>query len=511
MALKGKVYLLGAGPGDPELITLRARRRLEQADVVLYDALVHADILSVCRTDAELVFVGKRAGKPSERQEAIHARMLAAVQSGKTVARLKGGDPFLFGRGSEEAEFLSDHDVPFEVVPGVSSPAAATAFAGLSLTHRDLASSVAFVTATESPEKDRSSHDWSRLATATQTLVIFMGLRRLRELMKLLKDNGRPGATPVAVVQWASMPLQRTVVGTVDSIADEVARAGLGMPALTVVGEVVNLRAKLRWWDECPLFGRRVVVTRAKEQSSGLVTLLRDVGAQPIELPMIHIVAPSDPSALDAATAQASSFDVVVFTSANGVERFFEAAFAGGRDTRCLGDATIATVGAKTAERLRAYGIVPDIVPTESNATATAEAILAHLGDSSGRRVLFPRSRIGREELPHRLRAAGVDVSEVVAYDSLPPSEAESSRIRAAFQDGVDAVLFTSSSSVENLIQVLGSEAPSLLKGVALGSIGPTTTATATRLGLSIAFHAPVPRVEALVSALEHHLHQGTV
>lgn len=363
----GKVYLLGAGPGDPELVTLRARRRLAEADIVLYDALVHADVLSACRPDAELVFVGKRAGKPSARQEAIQERMLVAAREGKVVARLKGGDPFLFGRGSEEAEYLRDHGVAFEVVPGVPSPLAATAYAGVSLTHRDLASSVAYVTATESPEKDRSSHDWSKLATATQTLVIFMGVRHIRELMALLVENGRPSSTPVAVVQWASMPEQKTVVGTVQSIADDVQRAGIGMPALTIVGDVVRMRDKLRWWDERALFGRRVVITRAKEQASVLATRLRDAGAQPIELPTIRIVDAPDAAALQAAARRASTYDVVAFTSANAVDRFFAAAFRAGLDVRCVGSAKLAAVGAKTAERLRELGLVADIVPTTAS------------------------------------------------------------------------------------------------------------------------------------------------
>ena len=500
----GKVYLLGAGPGDPELVTVRARRRLAEADVVLYDALVHPDVLDHCRHDAERVFVGKRGGKPSERQDAIHARMLAAASAGKVVARLKGGDPFLFGRGSEEAEFLVDHGVPFEVVPGVPSPLAATAYAGVSLTHRDLASSVAYVTATENPEKDASSNDWSKLATATQTLVIFMGLRRLRSLMELLVEHGRSPETPVAVVQWASMPEQRTVVGTVATIASVVEAAGIMMPALTIVGEVVKLRDKLSWWDKRPLFGRRVVVTRAREQASGLASLLRDAGAMPIELPTIRIVKAPDPSALEAAVRSAAEHDAIAFTSSNAVDAFFESAERIGRDSRVVGSALVVALGQKTAESLHRFGIRPDLLPSLANAASAADAIVARL--PAGSKVLFPHSRIAREELPTRLRAAGIDVTEVVAYDTVAPTEGEASAIRHAFDQRIEAILFTSSSTVENLVAVLGPSAANALSGVTLGSIGPTTSATIRRLRLSVDFESAQPKIEALVAALEDHV-----
>ena len=319
----GTVYLVGAGPGDPELITSRGLRRLREADLVLYDALVHPDQLAAARPEAELVFVGKRAGRSSERQAEINARLLEASRRGKTVVRLKGGDPYLFGRGSEEAEFLAAQGVPFEVVPGVPSPLAATAYAGLSLTHRALASSVAYVTATESVEKDRSDHDWSKLATATQTLVIFMGMRKLGSLMKLLMEHGRSPETPAAVVQWGSLPIQKTIVGTVANIHERAAAAGLGLPALTIVGDVVRLRESLRWFDTKPLFGRRVLVTRAVSQSHSLAQLLRDEGAQPIVAPTIRLEPPSDTGPLRDAATHLDNYEWILFTSANAVEAMF--------------------------------------------------------------------------------------------------------------------------------------------------------------------------------------------
>ena len=306
------VYLLGAGPGDPELITVRALRRLREADVVLYDALVHPDVLAECRPDAEQVFVGKRAGAPSARQARINERMVQEARAGRTVARLKGGDPYLFGRGSEEAEVLAAAGVPFEVIPGVPSPLAAAAYAGISLTHRDLASSVAYVTATESVVKDRTSHDWAKLATATQTLVIFMGMRKVDTLMSLLVEHGRPPTTPVAVVQWASLPRQRTVTGTVADISARVEQAGLSMPALILVGEVTRLRRSLRWFDTRPLFGKRVLVTRSSHQGGPTAAALRDAGAEPVLVPMLRFGPPASTAPLASALERLPGYDCVV-------------------------------------------------------------------------------------------------------------------------------------------------------------------------------------------------------
>ncbi|MFO0693423.1 MAG: uroporphyrinogen-III C-methyltransferase [Polyangiales bacterium] len=505
MPRAGKVYLLGAGPGDPELVTARALRRLAEADVVLYDALVHPDILTHARTGVELVFVGKRGGQPSVRQAAINARLVDEARAGRIVARLKGGDPYLFGRGSEEAEYLHEHGIAFEVVPGVPSPIAATAYAGLSLTHRDLASSVAYITATESDEKERTSHDWAKLATATQTLVIFMGVRKLRTQMELLARHGRSPETPVAVIQNASKPEQKTVVGTVATIADLVDRAGIGMPALTIVGEVVRLREHLRWFDTRPLFGRRVLVTRAQEQASTVSRMLRDAGAEPVEAPTIRIVAPADPAPLREAAKRVADYDYVVFTSQNAVERFFEALDEASLDARALARARVGSVGPKTTEALRARGIRPDTSPAKDfHGEAMAAAVLRELDGKQGARVLLPRARIARDTLPDTLRAAGIAVDTVVAYDTVPPSAEEAERIRSLFREGaLDAVLFTSSSTVENLVEVLGPDANERLRSVVTASIGPVTSDTAEKLGIRIDVTAPSSTTAALVAALE--------
>jgi uroporphyrinogen III methyltransferase/synthase len=501
MAAAGKVYLVGAGPGDPELITARGLRMLRDADVVLYDALVHPDQLHATKPDAELVFVGKRAGRVSERQASINRRLVEAARAGKTVVRLKGGDPYLFGRGSEEAELLAAAGVPFEVVPGVPSPLAATAYAGLSLTHRELASSVAYVTATESVEKDRTDHDWSKLATATQTLVIFMGMRKLDSLAQLLVEHGRPADTPVAVVQWASLPRQRTVVGTLANIHALATEAGLGLPALTIVGDVVRLRENLRWFDTKPLFAKRVMITRAVQQAGSLATLLRDEGAQPILAPTIRLAPPEDPGPLRDAVTHLDCYDWVLFTSGNAVDAFFSALREAGLDLRALGRAKACAIGNKTASALVEHGVRADLIPADARAEGVIEALRPLLAERT--RILLPRAEVAREVLPDSLRDAGAEVDVVTAYRNLPPEAQDADRIRALVDPAeVDAVLFTSSSTVQNLYDSLGQDAASRLNTVKLFSIGPVTTKTAEDLGLTIQATSEQRTVESLVASL---------
>ena len=501
------MYLLGAGPGDPELITVRALRRLREADIVLYDALAHPDLLRHCRPDTELVYVGKRAGRASERQADINARMLEAARAGRCVVRLKGGDPYLFGRGSEEAEVLAAAGIEIEVVPGVPSPLAAAAYTGITLSHRELASSVAYLTATESEQKDQSSHDWSKLATGVQTLVIFMGVRKLESLMELLIAHGRAPDCPAAVVQSASLPAQRTVVATVATIAAAARAAGLGMPALTIVGEVVRLREQLRWYDTKPLFGKRVLVTRPVDQASGMAQRLRDAGAEPVAWPALRIAPPEDPRALREAAAHAGEYDFIVFTSANGVSAFFAELAAQGGDARRLARAKITAIGPATRAALAAHGIAADAMPDEHVGEAAAEAVLALAGgDLRGRRVLLPRALVARDALLAALRAAGAEVNVVAAYRSLPPDAAAVQQLREWIgARALDAITFTSSSTVDNTVAALGPEASTLLAGLTLAAIGPITAETAQQHGLQVAVSARPYTSEALVAALERH------
>lgn len=498
--------MLGAGPGAPDLITSRALRRLSEADVVLYDALVHPELLQHAKASAKLVFVGKRAGRVSERQANINAQLIEEAQAGHNVARLKGGDPYLFGRGSEEAEALVAAGVPFEVVPGVPSPMAAAAYTGISLTHRDLASSVAYVTATESVEKDGSAHDWDKLATATQTLVFFMGLRRLDTLMERLVAHGRSPATPVAVVSCASLPSQRTIVGTVADIAEKVAQAALGMPALTIVGDVVSLREHLRWFDSQPLFGKRVLITRPRGQDASLARYLLDRGADPVALPSIQIVPPVDPSALTQSLSQLNTYDWAIFTSVNSVRSVFAALDSLGKDARAWAGCRIAVVGPETRDALLARGIRADVMPEEYRGEAIAEA-LAKLTLLAGKRVFLPRAEVAREVLPDMLRAQGAHVDLVFAYRSVPVSEGEYALIREQLEDGgIDVIAFTSASTVERLFEGLGPTARELLEKPVRAAIGPLTASALSRLGLPAQVVASTYTAEGLASALTAHV-----
>jgi uroporphyrinogen III methyltransferase/synthase len=502
----GLVSLLGAGPGDPELITARALRRLGEADVVLYDALVHPELLRHANPSAELVFVGKRAGRASERQTSINQRLIREALAGRRVARLKGGDPYLFGRGSEEAEALVAAGIPFEVVPGVPSPMAAAAYAGISLTHRDLASSVAYVTATETEEKDASAHDWAKLATATQTLVFFMGLRRLESLMKRLADHGRSPETPVAVVSCASLSSQRTVVGTLADIAERAAHAKLEMPALTIVGDVVSLREHLRWFDTQPLFGKRVLITRPEGQSAWLARALREVGADPVEVPSIQILPPLQPELLREHMARLDFYQWLVFTSANGVRAAFDCLREIGRDSRALGSCRVAAIGPATRDALLAHGIRADVVPAEYRGEQVAEAILAQ-GSLRGQRVLLARAEQAREALPERLRAAGAELHVVAAYRTTGASEQQLVLIREQLHErSIDIVTFTSSSTAEHLVSGLGTDAARLLEHPLRAAIGPITAETLARLGIPAQVIAEEYTAEGLLNALTGHL-----
>jgi uroporphyrinogen III methyltransferase/synthase len=503
----GKVYLLGGGPGDPELITVRAKRRLGEADLVLYDALIHPDLLTFVRPGAQLEYVGKRAGRVYERQASINARLVEAARQGLTVARLKGGDPYLFGRGSEEAEHLAAEGVPFEVVPGVPSPLAVTAYAGISLSHRDLASSIAYITATESDDKAGSAHDWSKLATATQTLVIFMGVRKLDALMHTLIANGRLASCPAMVIQSASLPSQRTVVGTVETIAELANAAGIGMPALTIVGDVVTLRERLRWYDLQPLFGKRVLVPRASQQAAAMAQLLRDAGAEPVIAPAIRIAPPTDSAALSRAVHDVSTYGWLAFTSANGVEAFFHELREQGGDGRRLGAVQVAAIGPATAAALRAQGIAPDVIAGEFVGEAVAEAILDRHGESDKPlKVLLARAEVARQALPERLRAAGAVVDVVAAYRTLPPLPDDAARLRSLIlEGGVDVVTFTSSSTVEQSLAAVGDGCAEALAKLTVACIGPITRDTALARGIRVDVMAESYTTEGLIAALAQH------
>ncbi len=518
----GTVYLIGAGPGDPGLITVRGRELLETSDVVVYDRLAHPTLLRHARPEAEKVYVGKSSAHHAMKQPDINALLIDRALKGRSVARLKGGDPFVFGRGGEEAEECRAAGVPFEIVPGVTSAIAAPAYAGIPVTHRDAASSFAVVTGherddageagTRAPGAAEGRRNWAKIAHAADTLLFLMGVEALPEISARLQEHGRSADTPVALVQWGTWTRQRVVTGTLGSIVDEVKRAGLTPPAVCVVGEVVRLRESLRWFDDVrtrPLFGRRVLVTRAREQASALSDLLIARGAEPVEFPVIKIEPVTDTAQLDAALAGLGGYDWVVFTSANAVPVVAARLEALGRDGRAFAGTKIAAIGPATAESLRRLlGLRADFVPRE----AVAEGLLADWPDAemAGKRVLVPRALEAREILPDRLRDRGAIVDVIPVYETvLDDSEAESLRVQIR-KGEIDAITFTSSSTVRNFARAMSDsaseEAVRLPAACIVAAIGPVTAETARELGLELAIVAAEHTIPGLVAALERHL-----
>lgn len=513
-AQPGVVYLVGGGPGDPGLLTVRGAELLATADVVLHDELVHPALLEGVREGADVRSVGKRGGDPASKQAsqaAIERELVRLAREGKRVVRLKGGDPFLFGRGSEEAEALAAAGLRFEVVPGIPSPLGATAYAGISVTHRDLASSITIVSGTT---RSGAPFDWRELAGLRGTLVVLMGMRRLDDVIRgLLVEARREPATPAAVIQWGTRPEQAVVTAPLGGIAERAREAGLASPAVIVVGAVASLRDALRWFDDRPLFGRRVLVTRPRGQAAATARLLRSRGAEPIPFPLIAIEPPPDVERVARAVRELGSYDVVAFTSDNGVAWTFRAIDEAGRDARAFGAARIAAIGPGTAAALAARGLVADIVPREYRGEGLAEAILAdpHVAEkraAGGRvRVLVPRALVAREVLPKTLAEAGCDVDVVPVYETRPASSADRARLIDALEQGrVDVVLLTSSSMADSLCGLLGERARELLARTLVASIGPITTATAERRGLIVGVTATVSTTAGLVEAIERHL-----
>ncbi|HSR30118.1 MAG TPA: uroporphyrinogen-III C-methyltransferase [Anaerolineae bacterium] len=499
MGASGFVSLIGAGPGDPGLLTLRGAEALEAADVVIYDYLANPALLAHARPGAERIYVGKKAGSHTLAQEEINALLVERALAGQRVARLKGGDPYVFGRGGEEALSLVEAGVPFEVIPGVTSAVAGPAYAGIPVTHRGLASSFAVITGHEDPSKEESALDWSRLATAVDTLIFLMGVGNLPQIVEQLVAHGRPADTPVALVRWGTMPDQQTVTGTLADIVERVQAVGLGPPAVTVVGRVVELEERLRWFEDQPLFGQRILVTRTREQASALSARLRALGAEAVELPTIRIAPPEDCTPLDGAIAGLQNTNWIVFTSANGVRHFWERLAKAGRDSRALHGVRLAAIGPATAAELGARGLCADYVPGEY----VAEAVAAGLGDVRGLRILLPRADIARPALAHLLREGGAEVIEVTAYRTLRP-EADPDELRELLAR-ITAVTFTSSSTVRNLADMAreaGLDLPLALGHAMIACIGPITAETARETGLPVHVMAEEYTIEGLVEAL---------
>jgi uroporphyrinogen III methyltransferase/synthase len=497
------IYLVGSGPGDPGLFTLKGVRCIEEADAVVYDRLAPEALLGYARPEAERIYVGKKPGNPTMSQEEINDLLVQLGRAGKTVVRLKGGDPYIFGRGGEEALALIEAGLPFEVVPGVTSGVAAPAYAGIPVTHRQVSTSVAFVTGHEDPTKGRTDVDWTKLAKGADTLVLYMGVGRLAEISAGLISAGKAPQTPVACVRWGTVPEQRTVTGTLEDIADRVAEAGLKPPAIIVVGEVVALReAGLDWYEQRPLFGRRVVVTRARTQAGELSIELESLGAEVYEFPTIEISPPEDFTPLDDAIHKLDSFDWLVYTSVNGVEAFVERLRHQGLDLRAVPrDAKVAAIGPATAERLEEAGLRVDVIPGEYRAEALIEAL--DEDSISGKRVLIPRARVAREILPEKLREAGAEVVVPPAYQSVPSSAGKEELALRLRSGEIDCVTFTASSTVENFVGAFGAEeAARLLSGTRVACIGPITAGTARDRGLRVDAEADKYTIPGLVEAV---------
>jgi len=500
--MSGKVYLIGAGPGDPGLITVKGMRCLASAEVVVYDRLVSPRILGYAPPHAEFIFAGKSPERHALQQGEINALLVERARAGKVVARLKGGDPFVFGRGGEEAEALREAGLDFEVVPGVTSAVAAPAYAGIPVTHRDFTSSLAIVTGNEDPNKPGSAIEWNRLA-GCGTLVFLMGMANLPEIARRLKEAGMPGETPAAVIQWGTTAKQRTVTGSLNDISRKVAAAGLTSPAVVVVGKVAGLRERLAWFEQGPLFGRRIVVTRSREQASVLSEAISALGGEVFEFPTIRIEAPEDWGALDAAIRSAEKYDWVIFTSVNGVKVFFRRLRELGCDIRAFSRAAVAAIGPGTRSALEERGLLVAYMPEEFRADAIAAGLRERA--KTGVRVLLPRADIAPDSLPRALAESGFAVDNVTAYRTVPERR-NAAVLREMLRAGaVDGVTFTSSSTVKNFVAALEPGAGELLKDVMVASIGPVTSAAAQELGIKVDVEARRYTIDGLVEAIVEH------
>lgn len=503
MTNRGFVSLVGAGPGEPGLITVLGARRLAEADIIVYDRLASPRLLQQARADAELIYAGKKPGAAEMTQDQINETLVRLGSKGKRVVRLKGGDPYVFGRGGEEGLALRRAGVSFEVIPGITSALAAPAYAGIPVTHRNVASSFAVITGHEESDKEESAIDWEGLASGPDTLIFLMGVKTLPAITAQLIRHGRNPHTPVALVRWGSLAEQTTMTGTLEDIAALAADARLKPPVVTVVGEVVNLRAALGWFEERPLFGKTVLVTRARAQASDLVRLLGDEGASVIELPAIEIVKEADAEVVTETISElrAGEFDWVIFTSANGVDIFWEHLRASGGDSRYFGGCRLAAIGPATAGALAGRGLTADIVPDEY----IAEGIIVALGgeDLGGQRVLIPRAEAARRELIDGLAGLGARVSELTLYRAARPQRPARDLVERVHRGEVDVATFASSSTVRNLAALLGDLSP--LGRATIASIGPVTSATIREHGLEVDIEAEEHSVPGLVEAVCRH------
>jgi uroporphyrinogen III methyltransferase/synthase len=497
--MPGIVYLVGAGPGDPGLLTLKGRECLERADVVVHDHLANRELLRYAPSGAEIVFAGKKAGEHTLQQSEINELLIARARAHKTVVRLKGGDPFVFGRGGEEAEALAAAGVRFEVVPGISSTIAGPAYAGIPVTHRTFNTQLTIFTGHENPAKEASSLNFSQLASAPGTKVMLMGVDRMRSICAGLIAAGAAPRTPIALIRWATTPRQQTITGTLESIADEIDRTGFKAPAVAVIGDVVSLRERLAWFEGRPLLGRRVVVTRTRQQASALTHDLAELGADVIEIPTIRIGPAPNPLEFGELVQDAHRYEWLIFTSPNGVEQFFAIFFKLYSDVRSIGNAKIAAIGPGTAAALRQFHLDVDLVPKTSTGEGMLEELVACDGSVDNRMYLVVRPEQARTVITEGLTRAGAIVDEAIAYRTLP-EEGDPTGAQARFSaEGADVLTFASSSAVENFLAL---RLP-LPAGIKIASIGPVTSQTLRAHGMKIAVEADPHDIAGLVAAVK--------
>jgi uroporphyrinogen III methyltransferase/synthase len=501
MPKQGFVYLIGAGPGDPGLFTIKGKKVLETADVVIYDRLIGQDILDYAPQDAEFIYVGKASSNHALPQDEINKLLVQKAREGKIVARLKGGDPFVFGRGGEEAQYVHQHGVRFEIVPGITSAVAVPAYAGIPVTHRDATSSFAVITGHEKPGKAVSSIQWDKIATGIGTLVFLMGVENLEFIVKNLLEAGRSQDTPVALIRQGTLPDQAVICGTLADIVEKVRQANFKPPAIIVVGETVNLRQELKWRENGLLWGTKIVVTRARAQASGLLELIRNEGGEAIEFPSIEIVREDDLTALYKAFTELNGYAWLIFTSVNAVDIFFEELRLREIDIRQLQGIKLCAIGPATAAQLTRQGLLVDLIPAEYR----AEGIIAELKNllKPAERILLPRARGAREILPESMRQLGALVDEVIIYQAVTASHVNPSRLQNIRDGEVDYITFTSSSTVNNFVNIIGPENIEEFNArVKVACIGPITARTAQEHGFTVDIMPAQYTIEALLDSI---------
>ena len=503
---KGKVYIVGAGPGDPGLITVKGLNCLKKAEAVIYDRLIDDSLLDMVLPDAEKIYVGKGRGCHAKEQKDINQLLADKANEGKTVVRLKGGDPFVLGRGGEEADTLAENHIPFEIVPGISSALAVPAYAGIPVTDRRLASSFTVITGHEDPSKDKSSIKWDKISVGSDTLIFLMGMVNLSHIVDQLIKNGRLPSTPVAIIKQGTTPMQRSVEGTLENIVSRAEQQGFAAPAVIIVGEVVSLREQLRWFDTRPLFGKRILVTRTRSQASKLSRLLLEYGAQPVEMPVIEISPPSNWEELDQAILTPKGYDWVIFTSVNAVEVFFKRLNALGLDTRWFAGMRIGVIGSATAEAVGGQGIHPDYIPDKYTSHGFLSGISEQ--DISKSRVLLPRADIAGNELTDGLIEFGAEVHQVIAYKTVIPADTALKGRKMLLDGEIDVITFTSASTVNNLFKLLGKEREAV-KRARLACIGPVTAAALNEQGLKADIVAEEHTITGLAEAMEQYYQGG--